>query len=183
MLKSEMSTIEYRDVRLRPLTAADLAMTLEWRNRERARKWFKQSEVISPTAHEAWFARYMTLGDEFMFIVESTTTGQPIGQTGLYAWDQIARECELGRLMAAPSKVPPGQITQGIMAICDWGFRRLRVQRIRCEIFNDNVACLRVARMAGLTRFGESDELAMYELMPEKGLRPDSKLVAHGGSA
>jgi RimJ/RimL family protein N-acetyltransferase len=109
-----------------------------------------------------------------MYIIESRTTGEKIGQVGLYAWDEEKREAELGRLMAAPSGVPTGQIAQGTIAICDWGFRHLSLKRIYCEIFSDNAASLRVARVAGLKQIGQTGKLVLYDLDPSVGLRPDS---------
>ena len=76
--------------------------------------------------------------------------------------------------MAAPSGVPTGQIAQGTIAICDWGFRHLSLKRIYCEIFSDNAASLRVARVAGLKQIGQTGKLVLYDLDPSVGLRPDS---------
>lgn len=172
-----MTTFDYHDVRLRPLSAADLPMTLAWRNGERTRVWFKHSDILAMEAHQAWFDRYAARDDEFMYVIESRASGAPIGQVGLYALDTVKRECEGGRLMAAPSRVALGLMSQAVKAICDWGLRHLPIDRVYCEVFKDNVACLRAIRVAGFQRRSELADLIVLDLPSAIGIRADSSFA------
>ena len=58
-------------VRLRLITEADLPVTLDWRNREDVRVWFKTSQIITMDQHREWFAQYASRDDDFLFVVEA----------------------------------------------------------------------------------------------------------------
>jgi hypothetical protein len=65
-------------VTLRPMEEKDLCGILEWRNRDAARVWFKNSDMISLPNHQAWFARYQTTDDDFFFMVLYCTQLQAV---------------------------------------------------------------------------------------------------------
>jgi RimJ/RimL family protein N-acetyltransferase len=175
-MKQAMQVIHYRDVSLRPLAEADLPMTLEWRNNERTRVWFKSTAPVTLEAHRDWFLRYMADPDEAMYVILTKTSRQPIGQVGLYALSAEQKECEGGRLMAAQSGVALGLMSQAVMAICDWGLRRLAIDRVFCEVFSHNIACLRAIRVAGFQKVGVRDDLTLLNLPRAVGVRADSQL-------
>ena len=92
-------------VRLRLLEEADLAATLAWRNQDHIRKWFLNSDVITPEQHRAWWERYRQKDDDFMFVIEETETlRRPVGQVALYNIDWATGRAEYGRLMIGDSE-------------------------------------------------------------------------------
>lgn len=87
-------------IRLRLLEAADLPMTLGWRNQDHIRRWFFSPEAITPEQHLAWFERYQERDDDLVFIIEETgTLSRPVGQASIYDIDWDAGRAEFGRLM------------------------------------------------------------------------------------
>ena len=100
MSKRTLAPLQLDRVRLRLLEEADLPMTLAWRNRPDIRKWFLNSELITPDQHRAWYAQYRHRDDDFVFVIEETDRLQrPIGQISLYRVDAKARRAEFGRLL------------------------------------------------------------------------------------
>lgn len=87
-------------VRLRLLEEADLPMTRAWRNQDHIRKWFFNSDLITPERHRAWWERYQDRDDDFVFVIEETELlKRPVGQVALYNIDWAAGCAEFGRLM------------------------------------------------------------------------------------
>ena len=102
MPKRAIAPLVNGPVRLRLLEAADLPLTLAWRNQDHIRKWFLHSDVITPEQHRAWWERYSDRDDDFVFVIEEVATlRRPIGQVALYRVDWSLRRAEFGRLMIA----------------------------------------------------------------------------------
>jgi diamine N-acetyltransferase len=87
-------------IRLRLLEEQDLSLTLAWRNQDHIRRCFFSPDVITPEQHRAWFDRYRTRDDDFVFVIEETETlERPVGQAAMYHVDWSAGRAEFGRLM------------------------------------------------------------------------------------
>src|SRR5262245_28182771 len=100
MAKRDVAALEHDGVRLRLLEAADLEMTLAWRNQDHIRRWFFYADVISWAMHTSWYEQYKTRDDDFVFIIEETRTLQkPVGQVALYHVDWVEKRAEYGRLL------------------------------------------------------------------------------------
>ena len=72
MPKPTVAPIVGSRVQLRLLSAADLPLTLAWRNQDQIRRWFVHSDVLTWDQHHAWFQRYAERDDDFLFVIEDT---------------------------------------------------------------------------------------------------------------
>lgn len=142
-------------IRLRLLEEADLPMTLAWRNQDHIRRWFLNSDVITPEQHAAWYAAYQDRDDDFVFVIEETATlGRPVGQVALYRIDWARRTAEFGRLLIGDA----GAAGKGIatlatkclveLALGAWGLRDVVL-----EVREENTRAIAVYLACG---FGES---------------------------
>jgi RimJ/RimL family protein N-acetyltransferase len=112
-------------IALRPLTEADLLLTLVWRNA--SREAFFHNAELTMAQHEAWFAKYLS-GTDTMLIVEHD--GVAIGQLGVSNHDGAS--IELGQVLMAPEQRRRGYMREAIALLLDW----LKTQGITRVIVN-----------------------------------------------
>lgn len=138
-------------IRLRPLTAEDLPMTLAWRNQEKIRRWFLHSEPITFEQHRQWFERYLVRENDLMFVIEECESGAAIGQISLYDIDLMAKRCEFGRLLIAPEAQNNGYATDATRAALTVGFDGLGLEEIYLIVLKDNSRARAIYERCGFT--------------------------------
>ncbi|HEY1036868.1 MAG TPA: GNAT family N-acetyltransferase [Pseudoxanthomonas sp.] len=152
-------------IRLRPLSADDLANTLAWRNDERSRKWFKSQGLLQMDAHISWFRRYSeSASPDCMFFAE-THDGEAVGQTSVYYFDEANMRAEVGRFLSAPDLRGKGLFREALILTLDWTFENLGLHEVHLEVFEDNERAIRLYESVGFSRTGSRDGLITM-LMP-----------------
>lgn len=144
-------------VTLRPMEETDLCEILEWRNRDAARVWFKNSDMISLANHQAWFARYLTTDDDFFFMVEAD--GAPVGQCAIYNIDRVGRSAEIGRFFAAPAQSGKGYIARSCKQLINFGLQNLGLNYLFLEVFERNARAAEIYRRCGFTEEGREGDI------------------------
>ncbi len=161
-MKAVLDTIDGGTVRLRLLTAADLPMTLAWRNRDEVRCWFKYDAVLTSAQHREWFDRYAEEDGNYVWIVEEAAHGEPVGQVSLYRLDRRKGEAEVGRFIAAPGCEGRGHMKAAILALKRWAFEALSLSRLYLEVFADNLRAITLYERCGFTTIrGDAQYLTM----------------------
>lgn len=156
--------IQADQVSLRLLTEDDLPMTLAWRNRDDVRRWFRQSDQIDLADHQKWFRAHQLVDDALMFIVEEVATGMAVGQVSIYHIDREIGEAEVGRFIAAPDVSGKGYIRTAIIALIQFAFAELSLERIYLEVFASNARAIRLYESVGFTVHGERDGMVLMEM-------------------
>lgn len=151
MPKPPVPVLEGAQVRLRPLTSEDLALTLAWRNQDRVRQWFFQSDLILPEQHRAWFASYCEREDDFVFVIEEKTAlSVPVGQVALYHVDRTLRRAEFGRLMIGdPRAQGMGLAKAATRLMLDFAAHELRMNEVYLAVYEANAPALAIYRSCG----------------------------------
>lgn len=151
MPKRSIAPLVNGRVRLRLLAEDDLPSTLAWRNQDHIRKWFFNSDVITPEQHRAWWERYRDRDDDFVFVIEETETlQQPVGQVALYNIDWAAGTAEFGRLMIGPAEARGLGLAQLATArLVDEALGPWRLRDVHLEVAPTNDAALAVYRACG----------------------------------
>jgi diamine N-acetyltransferase len=144
-------------VTLRPMEEKDLCGILEWRNRDAARVWFKNSDMISLPNHQAWFARYQTTDDDFFFMVEAD--GAPVGQCAIYNIDRVGRSAEIGRFLAAPAQSGKGYIARSCKQLINFGLQNLGLNYLFLDVFERNARAAEIYRRCGFTEEGREGDI------------------------
>ena len=159
MPKRHIAPLVNGRVTLRLLEAADLPMTLAWRNQDHIRQWFLHSDVITPEQHRAWWERYQDRDDDFVFVMEETETlKRPVGQVSLYNIDWAAGGAEFGRLMIGDAEANgQGLARLATSRLVDEGLTTWGLNRIHLEVLPTNLPALAVYAACG---FRESGRLA-----------------------
>ena len=167
MVKRALAPIENERVRLRLLTEADLPLTVAWRNRDDIRFCFIHSDIITPEQHRAWFEKYCTRDDQFVFIIEERQTlHRPVGQISLYHIDREAKRAEFGRLMIGePAARGLNLAKQATQLLLEAAFGQFELHEVYLEVFEHNAAAIAIYRSCGFQPCGRRDNLLLMNLL------------------
>lgn len=133
------------DLLLRPLEEKDIESLRLLRNRPENRIWFFGSDLITKEGQKAWFHRYLTKENDFMFSVYlPEKTNGFMGAVAIYGYESDTDSFEVGRLLLDSANLPRrGMGVELIRCVCElarevWGNIGLRAQ-----VFSDNARSLR----------------------------------------
>ncbi len=146
---------------LRLLEQNDLPLTLLWRNQDKIRKWFINTDVIQEDKHLAWFERYMKLDNDFIFVILAKDLDNlPVGQISLYNINWEISRAEYGRLMIGnPIARGKGYAKQATTLLLELTFNILNINEVFLEVKPDNKSALAIYISAGFTITKQSSEL------------------------
>ncbi|WP_431821620.1 GNAT family N-acetyltransferase [Burkholderia sp. F1] len=150
-------------IRLSLLAEADLPATLEWRNRDGARKQFKNSDLLAYEQHHGWFVRYTEKPDDLVFIAKLAATGERVGQVAIYAIDRDARTAEVGRFVAAPEFLGQGLMKEAIDVLMRFSARELSLTSVYLEVLESNERARQLYRKLGFEECSRADGLVRMD--------------------
>lgn len=160
MGKREIAPLVGERVRLRLLEAADLPITLAWRNQDHIRRWFIHSEVIGAEEHRRWYEGYLPRDDDFLFVIEEVRSGgRPVGQASLYNIDRERGRAEFGRLLIGEPTAARGLAREAVELLLDYAFSELTLREIVLQVYAANEAAIALYRSCGFRDAGEHDGL------------------------
>ena len=165
MPKRHIAPLVSGRVRLRLLEEADLPMTRAWRNQDHIRKWFFNSDLITPEQHQAWWRLYQDRDDDFVFIIEETETlKRPVGQVAVYNIDWAARRAEFGRLMIGDAGAQgQGLARLATSAIVDEALSAWGLREVYLEVLPENLPALAIYRGCGFRELGSHEGAVKME--------------------
>lgn len=146
-----------KNITLRLLEERDLALILAWRNRDEARKWFKDSNVISMDQHRLWFEKYIEKENDFHFIVESNN--KPVGQASVYYIHKENSEAEIGRFLVDPNSAGKGYIKQACIELIKFCQNSLKLKYIFLEVMENNHKAIELYKKNGFKEEKRNDGL------------------------
>jgi len=151
--KKTLPVIEGERLRLRPLTIADLPMTLSWRNQDAIRRCFFHSEITGPEQHRAWFESYQEKDNDFVFVIaEKLVLQKPVGQISLYNIDWERKRAEFGRLMIGdPEARGLGLAKEATRIVVKFAEIELGLREIYLQVYADNLPAIAVYRECGFS--------------------------------
>ena len=146
---------------LRLLEQNDLPLTLLWRNQDKIRKWFINTDVIQEDKHLAWFERYMKLDNDFIFVILAKDLDNlPVGQISLYNINWEISRAEYGRLMIGhPIAKGKGYARQATTLLLDFAFNTLDLNEVFLEVKSDNKSAIAIYESAGFSITKQSSNL------------------------
>lgn len=151
----------YNEIILKPLQQEDLEGLRVLRNSNK--EYFIHQAEITMEAQKAWYQSYLLKTDDIMFkVVKKENEQKLIGAVALYHIKENA--AEVGRIMIDKNLAPEkGMGTQTLKAVCSFGFHKLRLEKIVCEVFKTNIRSLSAFRKAGFSFVGEKGNLLLGE--------------------
>jgi RimJ/RimL family protein N-acetyltransferase len=148
---AESHTLRGEFVDLRPLTVADAAMTLRWRQSARARKL--KPGAANLAAQERWIAARPP--DEFNYVIQ-LKDGTPVGMVSLVDVDPLHRRAEAGRFLIGEEEAARGipAAVEAMKLLYELAFDRLKLGRVYGTMAAENVAMLRWQLYLGMKEEG-----------------------------
>ncbi|MBZ9709913.1 GNAT family N-acetyltransferase [Mesorhizobium sp. ESP7-2] len=156
-MKPQIAPFGDGTVVLRLVEERDLRTILDWRNRDEARVWFKNSDKIDLAAHIAWYNSYLRKQNDLFFLVQAD--GQPVGQCAIYDIDKDAKRAEVGRFLVAPEMAGKGYIRRSCAEIVRFGTQFLRLSYLFLDVMEQNTKAIRLYTRQGFLEEGRSGGL------------------------
>jgi RimJ/RimL family protein N-acetyltransferase len=153
-------------VRLRPLQAEDLEMTLRWRNQDHIRCQFINTDLIEFEGHKRRFERYLQKDYDYVFIFETTEEPSvPIGQIAVYDVDRQQGTCEIGRLMLGDSEYAGrGFSTEAYGLLIKFIKEQLRMRTIKVVVKETNLPSVAIQKHFGFSVVDLKDGYLIWRL-------------------
>lgn len=126
------------------------------RNALNCRKWFRNSELISPDDQIAWFQRYKSDSFDHMWVALNERQSV-VGAVAVYNIDRVSRSAEFGRLMIDVETMTGlglGRI------LSEWALRQAAsfgIQNLRLEVRVDNTRAISLYRHIGFREHSETE--------------------------
>lgn len=130
---------------LRPLADEDIEPLRQLRNRPENRIWFFGSDLITPEGQRAWFERYLTKENDYMFSVFLPQAPETfVGAVAIYGYERATDSYEVGRLLLDSKNLPGrGMGAKLIAAVCELSKKIWGNIGLRAQVFSDNERSLR----------------------------------------
>ena len=162
-MKKNIIPFGNNQVKLRLIEHNDLSMTLNWRNDNDVRCWFKSSQIIPLENHLNWFKNYLLKENDLLFIVESN--GIPVGQAAVYNIDMIDRKAEIGRFIVSKSESGKGHIFHACKEIINFCKKDLNLNYLYLEVYERNLRARKLYLSLGFENEIQDGELIRMGLI------------------
>ncbi len=135
---------------LRPITAEDTQMVLEWRNCDRTVRNFYYRKPISKEEHLNWLANKVDTGDVWQYIVVLKETDAPIGCVYLQHIEPDTMTGETGVFFSENAPAGQGLATEAVELLgTEVGFKMLGLLHLTAKVMSTNTASVKLHIDAG----------------------------------
>jgi diamine N-acetyltransferase len=152
-----------------PLREHHLAVTMEWRNADGVRIWFKTPDLVSPEQHLRWYEDYSQKTDDFVFLIRNRVSGALTGQIAIYRVDHLRGDAEMGRLITAPGYEGKGLMKKACARLIEHATTVLRLKRIYLEVLQSNERAIRLYEQLGFRAVRRDEPLLVMTLERNPG--------------
>jgi RimJ/RimL family protein N-acetyltransferase len=127
-------------VYLRAAERTDVPTFVRWFNDAETTSFLSMRAPMSQAMEETWFARMVEAQgkDEYLFVICQLSDGQPIGNCGLFRVDQVNGNAGIGITIGEKELWGKGLGTDAMLALLDFGFGQLRLERLWLEVYDFN---------------------------------------------
>ena len=145
------TTLNGEFVTLRPLTRADAALTLRWRQSARAANLNRGAQTVAE--QEAWLASRPN--SEYNFAI-TLHTGQSVGTVSLLDVDSANRRAESGRFLIGEEDAVRGipAAVEAMKLLYELAFDRLDLLRVFGHVSSDNHLMIKWQKFLGMKEEG-----------------------------
>jgi RimJ/RimL family protein N-acetyltransferase len=138
-------------VYLRPAERSDLETFVRWFADADVTHYLMARAPFSAAMEERWFDQMVEKQGktDYHFVLCLVDEGRPIGTVGLHQLDLENGSAAFGISIGEKAEWNKGYGTEALQAICDFGFGRLRLERIWLDVYAPNKAAQRAYEKAG----------------------------------
>lgn len=157
--------MSYNTISLVPLEYQHIHLLRILRNK--ARFYFKCSNVISAEDQENWFSLYKSTPNDYMFAVLKNDFF--IGASALYGINQTLKTAEFGRLVI-DKDIPTTKGTgkEATYLTCLIGFQLLGLNAIFLEVLDNNISAIKTYYRVGFTEINRDKNIIKMKLKKEQ---------------
>jgi len=139
------------NLKMRQVQPEDIFHIMEWRNNEETRKWFLNSKIITREEQALWYQEYLEKDNDIMFAIEEKSNAYVIiGTIALSDIDLDNHIAEAGRFMiGSPDAHGKGIGFESMAAVCEFGFKSIKLKKIYCRVYEDNKSCSKILSKVG----------------------------------
>lgn len=141
-------------VRLRPITEADTAQIVAWRNNPSVQQNFIFRETFTEEMHRGWLRSRVATGDVVQYIIEEKTTGAPVGSVYFRDLDKTHHSAEYGIFIGEDEARGKGYGSETARLFTEYGFRALGLNRISLRLLAENAQARKSYENAGFVTEG-----------------------------
>jgi RimJ/RimL family protein N-acetyltransferase len=147
----QVPIIRAERVYLRPSERSDLPLFVRWLNDAETARHLALRSPISDAMEEKWFEQAVQQQGRnlYHFVICLTADGRPIGATDLREINLEEGHAAFGIVIGEKNDWNQGYGTEALLAICDFGFGHLRLERIELDVYVDNARAQRSYQKAG----------------------------------
>ncbi len=130
--------IKTAKIKFKKITKNDLKLLRDWRNSEKIFRFNSQYTLLNIVNQTNWFKRIKSKkSDRIMFLI--TADEKPIGVCGLIHIDLKNRNADVAIIIGNEKFQGKGFGTISLKKLIDYGFKKLRLNRIGADIFEFNL--------------------------------------------
>ena len=146
---SELPVINGGKLSLRPITDADTADIVRWRNDPEVWKYFLFRDPFTPEMHRDWLRNKVETGKVIQYIIVEHESGQSVGSVYFRDVDEKNESAEYGIFIGEPWAKNRGLGTETARLFTAFGLDVLRLHRISLKVLGDNAVARHSYEKAG----------------------------------
>lgn len=144
-----LPVINGEKVILRPITDADTADIVRWRNDSEVQQHFIFRETFTPEMHRNWLRTRVATGEVIQYMVIDKADGKSVGSVYFRDIDLKNESAEYGIFIGEASARGRGIGTEIASLFLQFGFNVLKLHRISIRVLSNNAASINSCRKAG----------------------------------
>lgn len=148
-------------VYMRPITAADTAKVVEWRNKEFVRKNFIYQKPFTEEGHMTWLREQVEPGHVAQFII--CVADREIGSVYLRDIDREKETAEYGVFIGEEEALGRGYGTAAARLMLEYGFETLGLKKIFLRFVEGNAGARKSYEKAGFQMIEDKRERVKLE--------------------
>ena len=150
----ELPVINGEKLSLRPITDADTADIVRWRNDPEVWKYFIFREPFTPEMHRAWLRDKVETGRVIQYIIVEHESGQSVGSVYFRDIDGKNESAEYGIFIGEHWARRRGLGTETARLFTAFGLDVLRLHRLSLKVLGNNEVARRSYEKAGFQTEG-----------------------------
>jgi ribosomal-protein-alanine N-acetyltransferase len=177
---TDFPTLNTARLHLREIVAVDARALFSIHSDAQAMLWFgadpMKSRQDAEKLVEAFAAGRALANPATRWAIVDRVGGQLLGSCGLFKWNRNWRSSALGYELAR-SAWGKGLMQEALVAVLDWGFENMALNRIEAQVHPQNTASIKRLEALGFIRegllrqagfwLGAHHDLAQYSLLRE----------------
>lgn len=143
-------------VYLRPAERTDLDLFVRWFADAETTRYLGVRAPFSRAMEDKWFEEMLTRQgkDAYHFVICLLADDRAIGTAGFHHVNYEDGHASFGISIGEKAEWSKGYGTDALRAICDFGFGRLRLERIELDVYDQNKRARRSYEKAGFVTEG-----------------------------